>query len=62
MYKRWPTDEELKIAQNLENIRAQMYDEEADPICECGEVGWACRCESLAYDIGYYRDGTEYHA
>jgi hypothetical protein len=58
----WPTRKELDILQQQENERAKMFDEEADPICECGEVGWACRCESIAYDLGYYADGSEYHA
>lgn len=61
MTKRWPTEEELQIAQQLEYTRAQLYDDEADPICECGYPGWCCNCERMAEEIGYWPDGSEHN-
>ena len=25
----------------------ECLDEQGDPICECGELGWSCQCDSL---------------
>jgi hypothetical protein len=37
-------------------------DDEPDPICDCGEVAYACCCDSLAQKLGYWNDGTEYES
>ena len=58
MRNKWPTKEELDQLQEIENIRAQVYDEEPEVICECGEPGFACCCEELVDRLGYWWDGS----
>lgn len=52
-YNRWPTQEEIDLLQEEEDQRARDHDEEADPICDCGNPGWSCRCEALAEICGW---------
>ncbi len=59
--KEWPTKEELQELQKTEYSRAIRFDQEPDPICECGEPGWCCRCKELAEDIGFWADGTSFN-
>ena len=60
MKSHWPTEEEIQQLQKLEDQRAREFNEESDPICECGEPGWCCCCEELAEKLGYWWDGSEY--
>ncbi|OGM10453.1 hypothetical protein A2Z67_04045 [Candidatus Woesebacteria bacterium RBG_13_36_22] len=61
MSDHWPTKEELLKAQFDENTRAMEQDDEPDPICECGQPGYACCCNCLAEKLGYWADGTEWN-
>lgn len=58
MRNRWPTKDEIELARELEFRRACDADDHEDPICECGEPGWACRCKALMAATGTYADGT----
>ena len=60
MRNRWPNDRELNEAKLRERKRAIEHNEEEDPICECGEPGWACCCDDIARHTGHYSDGTPY--
>lgn len=60
MLEHWPTKEELRKARCAETIRAKAQDDEPDPICECGQPAYACICELLAMELGYWADGGEY--
>ena len=58
--RRWPTDEELKRLQEKEYKRAEKEIDAPDPICDCGNPGWACICQDLAYELGHYKDWTPF--
>ena len=62
MFDHWPSKDELRKLQIDENTRAMEQDDEPDPICDCGEVAYACCCDSLAQKLGYWNDGTEYES
>jgi hypothetical protein len=57
---RWPTEAEIKALVQEEQARAERQDDEVDPICQCGNPGYACCCEEMAKEIGYWPDGAEY--
>ncbi len=44
---RWPTSEEIRALRKEEDLRAAEHDDMADPICDCGQPGYACRCNEL---------------
>jgi hypothetical protein len=54
----WPSKEKIKQLQEEEYDRAYKDDDEPDPICDCGEPGYACCCRRLAEKIGTWPDGT----
>lgn len=62
MIDHWPTKKELQKLRCAETLRAKKQDDEADPICECGQPGYVCICEWLAGALGYWADGTEYQS
>jgi hypothetical protein len=62
MLDRWPTKEDLQEAKVAEAIRARAQDDEADPICECGQPAYVCICEQLAMELGYRADGSGYES
>lgn len=62
MLDHWPTKEELRKARLAETLRAKKQNDEPDPICECGQVAYACICEQIAMAVGYWADGAEYQS
>jgi hypothetical protein len=56
----WPNEEEIAKLQAEEDERAEVRDDFADPICDCGEPGFACRCEALASRLGFWSNGFPY--
>jgi hypothetical protein len=58
--RRWPTDEEICVLQKAEYKRAEEQDDYADPICSCGQPGFACMCDKMAMEIGWWPDGEPY--
>ena len=58
--KLWPTDDELKRLQAEADARADECGDESDPICDCGEPGYACQCDEMGREIGFWPDGSEY--
>ncbi len=60
MRNNWPTSEELRQLQQEEYDRAEKFDDEADPICECGEPGYNCSCEEIAHNVGHWSNGEPY--
>lgn len=61
MRKKWPTKKEIHALQMKEYKRADSIDDIADPICQCGEPSFACRCDDMVIEIGYWPDGTPYN-
>jgi hypothetical protein len=58
--RRWPTDEELAQLELDELELAEDEDRPEDPICDCGWPGYSCHCEEIAYNVGYWFDGSTY--
>lgn len=50
------------MLQTAEDRRSFDFGDESDPICDCGEVAYACCCEQMAEQIGCWSDGTLYEA
>jgi hypothetical protein len=57
---RWPSKEEIRQLQEVENLAAEEAGDDPDPICECGEPGYGCRCLEMSERMGAWHDGTEY--
>jgi hypothetical protein len=55
---RWPTEAELELLQDKEDVLAELHDEQSDPICECGAPSYSCCCLEMAEQIGYWPDGV----
>lgn len=57
---RWPSEDELKELEEQELELSNSHNEESDPICDCGNLGYMCRCEQIAMSCGYWSGGQPY--